>query len=283
MHQKVVCSGRYNFEGCQIPLPTRLNIPFFRFILSDYEDLAVCDFLEYGFPIGFLGKVKSSSHTVKNHKGVTEFPVEVRKYLEKEKGYQAILGPFAEIPFASDFCISPLNTVSKKDSSERRVILDLSFPEGSAVNEHIPKDFYLESKVNLTFPRVDDLVEIIKNKGRCCHLFKRDLKRAYRQIPVDPGDISLLGYCFENKYYFDLYLSMGLRSAAQICQRVTNAVKYMCWMLQIAVLNYLDDFAGADKPELALKAYVELGKLLASCGIEESTQKACPPSTKWFL
>ena len=87
-------------------------------------------------------------------------------------------------------------------------------------------------------------------------------------------------YHFENSYYFDFYLSMGLRSAAQICQRVTNAVRYMCLMLQIAVLNYLDDFAGAGKPELASKAYEELGNLLKSCGIEESKDKACPPSTK---
>ena len=147
---------------------------------------------------------------VKNHKEVTEFPVEMRRYLEKEKGYHAILGPFKEIPFPSEFCVSLLNTVSKKDSLERRAILDLSFLKGSAVNELIPKDYYLDTKVNLTFPRVDDLVEIIKIKGKCCHLFRRDLKRAYRQIPVNPGDVSLLGYYFENSYHFDLYLSMGL-------------------------------------------------------------------------
>ena len=29
LHQKVVNSGLYNFEGCRIPLQTRLNIPFF--------------------------------------------------------------------------------------------------------------------------------------------------------------------------------------------------------------------------------------------------------------
>ena len=53
-----------------------------------------------------------------------------------------MLGPFRELPFEREFCISPLNTVSKKDSDERRVILDLSFPEGKAVNENIPKDRY---------------------------------------------------------------------------------------------------------------------------------------------
>ena len=160
------------------------------------------------------------------------------------------------------------------------MILDLSYPEGAAVNEGIPKDFYLGHKIDLVFPRVDDLVTLIKIKGRGCHLYKRDLKRAYRQIPVDVADVPLLGYYFEGAFYFDLYLSMGLRSAAFICQRVTDAIRYMCQMMQIAVLNYLDDFAGADTPELALKAYEELGNVLISCGIEESKEKACPPSTK---
>ena len=157
------------------------------------------------------------------------------------------MGPFSQVPFSEGFCISPLNIVSKKDSLERRVILDLSFPEGSAINEGIPKDHYLDNKTDLTFPKVDDLVQLIKLKGRHCHLYKRDLKRAYRQIPVDLSDVPLLGYCFEGRYYFDKYLSMGLRSSAYICQRVTNAIRFMCHMLHIVILNYLEDFAGAEK------------------------------------
>ena len=98
------------------------------------------------------------------------------------------------------------------------MILDLSFPEGATVNEGISKDYFLGSKINLTFPRVDDLVTLIKSKGKGCHLFKRDLKRAYRQIPVDVVDVPLLGYCFEDNFYFILFLSMGLRFAAFICQ-----------------------------------------------------------------
>lgn len=54
----------------------------------------------------------------------------------------------------------------------------------------------------------------------------------------------------------------------------------MCALLYIAVVNYLDDFAGADRPELALKSYTELGNLLVSCGLEEAKEKACPPCTK---
>lgn len=140
LHDKVINSGHHNFEVCKVPLNTRLNIPFFRFMLSDYEDKTICEYLEYGFPIGFTGTVKLNRKPVKNHKGAREFPREVEEYLKKEKNYDAILGPFETIPFVSNFCISPLNTVSKKDTVERRVILDLSFPAGSAINESIPKE-----------------------------------------------------------------------------------------------------------------------------------------------
>ena len=63
-------------------------------------------------------------------------------------------------------------------------------------------------------------------------------------------------------------------------QRYTNTVRFMCTLLYVAVVNYLDDFAGADKPELAFKSYTELGNLLISCGLEEAKEKACPPCTK---
>lgn len=58
LQELVKASGLYNFEYCQIPLNTKLNIPFFRFMLSDYKDKHVCELLEYGFPIGFSGKVQ---------------------------------------------------------------------------------------------------------------------------------------------------------------------------------------------------------------------------------
>ena len=166
-------------------------------------------------------------------------------------------------------------TVSKKDS----LTLTLVFQKGHLLMR-VFQNFYLGSKTDLTFPRIDDLVDLIKLKGRHCHLYKRDLKRAYRQIPVDLSDVPLLGYCFEGRYYFDKYLSIGLRSAAYICQRVTHSIRFMCQMLHIAIVNYLDDFAGAEPPDLALKSFQELGNLLVSCGIEESAEKTCPPSTK---
>ena len=97
------------------------------------------------------------------------------------------------------------------------------------------------------------------------------------------GDASLVGYCFNGQMYFDKVLSMGLKSAAFIAQRITNAVKYMCKVSDVSIENYLDDLAGADTPDKALKSFHELGKILEFCGLEEALEKSCPPSTRMIF
>jgi hypothetical protein len=66
--------------------------------------------------------------------------------------------------------------------------------------------------VELSYPNVDDLVGIIKDKGPRCMLFKKDLKRAYRQISVCQGDIHFIGFSWENCLFVDRVHPMGLRS-----------------------------------------------------------------------
>ena len=110
-------------------------------------------------------------------------------------------------------------------------------------------------------------------------LFKRDLKRAYRQLPVDPFDYPLLGYSWRDRLFFDVRLPMGLRSAAMACQRVTNAVCFMLSRVGCNVLSYLDDFMGISAPRTAFDDYALTGSLLQALGLQESSHKACPPST----
>ena len=41
---------------------------------------------------------------------------------------------------------------------------------------------------------------------------------------------------------------MGLRSASNICTRTTSAIRYMCEINDVDILNYLDDLAGCEIP-----------------------------------
>lgn len=178
----------------------------------------------------------------------------------------AVIGPFSHNSLSCPVAVTPLNSVPKLDTTERQIILDFSWPVGSSVNDGIQPGSYLAQEIDLVYPTVDLIAD-------------RDLKRAYRQFPVDPHDYPLLGYFWNGNFYFDVVLPMGLRTAAMACQRATNAVCYILSTAGCHVFNYLDDFIGVALPSRALREYELSGSLLNELGLQESPSKACPPST----
>ena len=272
-------SGKHNYQGCKIPVESGINCDAFECMLTHYENRRIVDFLRYGWPIGTTREIDKGGDTeVRNHKGATEYSEQVRSYLIKEIEYGSVMGPFVHSPFSGSVKISPLNTTEKKSGMERRVILDLSFPEGLSVNDCIPKREYLGDSVTLRYAKVDDLGNLIHKKGRSCLMYKRDLKRAYRQFRVDPGDVRKLGYRWEDGIYFDLGVSMGLRTGAHICQSITNAVGYIITNMGYSIVVYLDDFAGAEIATHATQAFEATGHVFRVLGMTESMEKACAPN-----
>ena len=129
---------------------------------------------------------------------------------------------------------------------------------------------------------MDNLVDIIKRKGPGCALWKRDLKRDYRQLVwIDPRDIPYLGFSWGGRLYFDPTGPMGLRSSAGACQRTAEGLAYMfqCRNPDAEVVPYQDDIGAADTWDQAWKHYNDWGRMLEACNIQESPSKACPPST----
>ena len=72
--------------------------------------------------------------------------------------------------------------------SKWRLILDLSSPHGSSVNDSISKEL-----ASLQYTSVDQAVKRIVSLGKDCLLAKIDVKQAYRNVPVHPQDRPLLG------------------------------------------------------------------------------------------
>ena len=278
LHRVVAVTEQPNYQLARVPVPSVLNIALWRVLLQEYHDRIICDFLEFGWPIGY------ASHTLpffdlRTHRGALQFPAQVNAYLSQEIKLGRIVGPFDSVPFSQGFVISPLNTVEKRDSDERRVIVDLSWPCGHSVNDGIPSDSFLGEPIALHYPTIDDIVHAVVTMGRGCYLFKRDLTKAYRQFPVDPRDYPFLGYTWDNHFYFDTVLTMGLRSAAMACQRSTSAVAWIASQHGRVVFNYLDDFIGVAPASTAYEEFHALGDLLSSLGLQESSTKACPPSS----
>ena len=189
-------------------------------------------------------------------------------------------GPFRNNPFPQPLICSPLKTVPKRGSSNRRVVMDLSFPPHASVNIGIPDSSYLNEPYKLRLPGIDRLCEFILQLGQGCLLYKLDLQRAYRQIPIDPKDYHLLGFCFNNLLSFDIRCPFGLKTSAMICQRTTKAVVHCFTQLGFLADVYLDDFYGADLPARASTAFTSLKQLLQELGLQTSPDKDSPPSTK---
>ena len=143
LHHRVLAFGQYNFLGARFPVPSSLNLPLWRSKLRDYDDYAVCDFLEFGWPVGLnYASSLSTDQFSRNHKGATDFPSTVDSYLSLELERGAVIGPFSSNPFLRPIVLSPLNSVPKPQSFERWMILDLSWPTGSSIYDAIPDRVY---------------------------------------------------------------------------------------------------------------------------------------------
>ena len=277
-HKSVVSSGVHNFEGCKIPIPTSIRYDRLSAALGNNitpKEKRVIDLLQYGMPIDCKGRFGVQKQQ-KNHYSALSFSEAITDYFKRNKETFAILGPFSESPI-SDLRYSPLMSVPKEEL-KRRVIVDFSYPAGRAINDGIPKSTYLEHTVEFSLPSVQSMVSRLNTLGSGCLLYKRDLKSAFRQFSIDPGDYRFTGMSWKNKIFIDTRLAMGLRSSAYCCQSVTEVVAKIAGE-KAHVLVYLDDFGGAELADKATFSFNHLGQLLNFFGLEEAQEKAVAPTT----
>ena len=111
VHKKVKNKGTYNFLGAQICVPSQLRHEAWENNLEKYWDKQLIHLIRYGFPLSFDDKITLSSATT-NHSSAVKFPNDIKTYIQEEKRFDAILGPFEEPPI-SNLHISPFLTREK--------------------------------------------------------------------------------------------------------------------------------------------------------------------------
>jgi len=195
------------------------------------------DGFRFGFRVHFVGE--RLAYESPNLKSALEQPELVKAKLGKECDAGRIVGPFTTPPFPN-FRTSPLGIAPKKDPSEFRLIHHLSYPNGSSVNDFIP-DFYSTVKI---YASVGDASKSFKRLGRDCFMAKTDVKSGFRIVSIHPADYSLLGMKWENLYYFDRTLPMGLSSSCSIFEAVSSAPEWISvhQLRASSFLHILDDF-----------------------------------------
>lgn len=174
-------------------------------------------------------------------------------------------GRIAPATQLSPFISSPLGLVPKSNGDLRR-IHHLSYPRGLSVNDFIPKE-----ATNLRYATLKNIFTRVCRAGRGAVIIKKDIKDAFRNIPVAPHQRWLLGSQWEDKFYQDTCLPFGLCTSPFLFNLFGEAFH---WIL-ISYLNwaesehYLDDFILILEATAATAANLESHetgyKLLTDC------------------
>ena len=276
-----------NHRGARIPLKhTRLKLDRWRHHLVGYEEVDLCQFLEFGFPIGLSENPPPKlSSTFRNHGSALQYYSHIDSFLETGLQLADTVGPCESIPFDVAH-ISPLMTAPKKPSS-RRAVFDATFGDFS-LNNSTPCDQYMGQPISFSYPKIEDFKSLVLSMGKGCFIWKRDLSRYFLQIPLDPVEYNLMGFVWRCSFFFFTGLMFGLRHAGLQGQRITTAISWIhrrlgletCAEKMFNSINYSDDIGGCEKnEERALQSYNALADLLIDLGLSESTSKAHKPST----
>ena len=286
LHCAVKSYNLNNYKGARIPLKhNNINVDVFRSYLErfNYPHSHIMQYVEFGFPLGLWPEVLLTP-CERNHSSAYSFYSFIDKFIETEVAQVGLTGPFKDDPF-SGIMLSPLMTAPKKPCS-RRPVFDASYGIHS-LNKNTPEREYHETQYEFSYPRIDDLADLIAVLGKGCYLFKRDLSRYFLQLKIDPIEYSKLGFIWRQQIFFFVSFVWGCRHAGYCGQWLSSAVSFVHSALGIEIcnapfniLNYADDFAGAESQlETATLSFNTLGKLLQDIGLSESVKKACPPNT----
>ena len=277
LHRQLRNDGRHNFKGLQIGVPSKLNAEAWAQYLGRYWDWQLPLLIKYGFPLDFDRNSDLKCENI-SHKSALEYPEHVSNYLKEEVQNNAMLGPFTEPPI-DNLHTSPFMTRDKSSSVNRRVIIDLSWPIGNSVNSGVASDRYLDTEFVLTYPSIDNITDQVLQLGKSCKIFNVDISRAFRHVPIDPGDLDLLGLHWGN-YFLDCSVPFGFKHGSSIFQRLSDSIRFIMAQEGHKIWNYIDDFLCISLPSQIHHIYDRLQQLLEELGLTVSSKKLVPPSTQ---
>ena len=145
LHEYVTQFQCPNFIGARIQVNYDINFELLEHLTQDYWD--------WQLPL-FLRVILSNLENARSsHACALQFPEHVSMYLKDEIAHKAIYGPYVNKPFGNLTHISPLITrYNKPDIDERRVIVDLSWPENASVNHFTSGIEYVGTAFKLNYP-----------------------------------------------------------------------------------------------------------------------------------
>lgn len=204
------------------------------------DEAWLIDCIQFGFPMQYRGPPLHNT-VVSNHPSAVNHDSHVSKYIRSEISMGALIGPFDHPPF-KDWCnVAPLMTREKANKTDRRIIVDLSYPAGNGPNHFIVKNEVFGSAVAHVLPSVNDAINIITSLEFDVMLASVDISRAYRNFALDPFDWPLACIHHHGKYYIDRCMPFGSRISSLYMQKMACLIQRALINKGINTVVYLDD------------------------------------------
>ena len=251
--------------GTSLVNPVKLKVLALQ---EGFADLAllnkVCDDISNGANIGCRGEFRrpgrasNAPSAYDNGRRVTDA---IAAWCSQGFAY----GPVADSDVPPNAKFSGIMTRDKPNGAVR-IILNLSAPLGTAVNEGISKEDFPTSMSSTT-----KWLEALWAAGKNCNMVKVDWSDAYKHVCVRPEDINLQWFSWLGMNFAELCLIFGCVSSAGIFDRLAKVVLFIVQrrsgLPQKQIIQHLDDCcaAGGDS-DFRLQAFdhqfSEVAKLL---------------------
>jgi hypothetical protein len=239
----------------------------------------ILDGIEFGVPVDYKGD-RSIPRFGRNPTIPDEYVPKVSAVIASDVAAGKKAGPFDSQPFPV-MCVSPIGAVPKHGSSKVRVIHNLSYPfHGDSVNEGIVEE-------DLTLGSFGQAAQAVREMGVGCHLIKLDVEAAYKQVPVRREDWPLLGFKWQEQWYYERVLPFGLRSSCRLWELYAAALHFLVQEIlpmrgPRRTIHYVDDFLFVVQGEKAIadQLLVDALALCDDLGLPMAADKTIGPVTE---
>ena len=211
-------------------------------LLATYPDQDVAAFflqgLTNGFRIGYQYGDNQLKSATRNMASALSHPTVIEEYIKDELSLSRLAGLFHKQAIEGGQ-INRFGVIPKNHrTGARRLIVDMSHPEGRSVNDGI-----LKTLCSFHYVTIDDVIHLVIKLGKGTLLAKVYIKSAFRLLPVHPADRHLLQVASDDSVYVDMCLPFSLRSAPKLFNVAADLLQWGMQQQGVTnIMHYLDDF-----------------------------------------
>lgn len=186
------------------------------------------------------------TYTPPNHNSATAFPNHVLSHIHNELSLRRYSGPFSRsrLEFLiGPFRTSPLGTIPKAvDSTERRIVQDLSFPRNDPTLDSVNSQINIED-FRCDWGTFNDIRNIVIDAPIGSEAATLDVDAAFRCCPILPSQQCNFIIHWNDAYYIDHNAPFGATSAGGVFGRVADAKSAILASKNLGPSkNWVDDF-----------------------------------------